>query len=98
MAEFKVVFDEMRSAATNVAKANEAFREAAQKLQTASNNLTEVWEGSAREKFVSAMDQRRAWYDQMAQIVDNYVAELNQIADAYNETDQRGASIIRNGR
>lgn len=91
----EVTCSELRTAASNITKANESFRNAAQKLQQAGAELTDIWEGPTRDKFVSGMEQRKTWYEEMAVIVDDYVTMMNSIAEKYEEMDAKGAALVR---
>lgn len=91
----EVTCSELRAAASNISKANESFRNAAAKLQQAGTELTDIWEGPTRDKFVSGMEQRKTWYEEMAVIVDDYVTMMNSIADKYEEMDAKGAALVR---
>lgn len=91
----EVTCSELRAAASNIAKANESFREAANRLWSSGEALTSVWEGDSRDKFVSGMEQRKTWYEQMASIVEEYVTMMNNFAEKYEEMDAQGAAIVR---
>lgn len=91
----EVTCSELRAAASNISKANENFREAAQKLQSAGAELTDIWAGDSRDKFVSGMEQRKTWYEEMSVIVDDYVTMMNNIAEKYEEMDAKGAALVR---
>lgn len=91
----EVTCSELRNAASNISKANESFREAAEKLQQAGTELTDIWAGDTRDRFVSGMEQRKTWYEQMATIVDDYVTMMNNIAEKYEEMDAKGAALVR---
>lgn len=94
---FNVTLSELRSAASDIAKANSDFREAATKLESASNEFSSMWTGPSSELFREKMEERRVWYTQMAEIVDSYVSTINQIATEYEEMDAAGAALIKNG-
>lgn len=91
----EVTCSELRNAASSISKSNDAFRDAAAALQAAAEELTSIWEGDSRDKFVSGMEQRKVWYEQMSEIVDEYVQSMNDIAAKYEEMDEQGASIVR---
>ncbi len=91
----EVTCSELRSAASSISKSNEAFRDAAAALQAAAEELTSIWEGDSRDKFVSGMEQRKTWYAQMADIVDEYVQSMNEIASKYEDMDAQGAALVR---
>lgn len=91
----EVTCSELQSAAQRISQANEEFRTAASNLQAAGEELTSVWEGDTRDKFVSGMEQRKSWYEQMSAIVDEYVQVMQQIAEKYEQMDAQGAALIR---
>lgn len=91
----QVTCSELRSAAQKIAQANEEYRAAAGNLQAAADEVAGMWEGDTRDKFVSGMEQRKAWYEQMSGIVDEYVQVMQQIADKYEQMDAQGAALIR---
>ena len=90
-----VTASELRSAASNISKANEAFRSAANSLQAAGEELSEQWEGDTKDKFVTAMAERKTWYAEMSTILDSYVKTMQEFADKYEEMDERSAAAIR---
>lgn len=94
---FGVTLSELRSAASDISKANSDFREAATKLENAANEFSSMWTGPSSELFREKMEERRVWYTQMAEIVDSYVSTINQIATEYEEMDAAGAALIKNG-
>lgn len=91
----EVTCSELRAAASNISKANEAFRDAANKLYAAGEELMSIWEGDSRDKFQSGMEQRKTWYAEMSEIVSEYVETMNNIAEKYEEMDAKGASLVR---
>lgn len=91
----EVTCSELRTAASNISKANESFRDAAANLQAAAEELMSIWEGDSRDKFESGMEQRKTWYAQMSEIVDEYVQSMNEIAEKYEQMDAQGRSIIK---
>lgn len=92
----EVTVSELQSAASKIAAQNEAFRDALAALQNANSALCDGWTGSAHEDFVSNMEQRFNWYNQMASLVDEYVKMMNDTATRYQETDRDAVSKIRN--
>ena len=93
--KLEVTCSELKSAASAISKANEAFRDAAANLQAAAEELMNTWVGDSRDKFASGMEERKVWYEQMSEIVTEYVQSMNQIADQYEEMDQKGAQLVR---
>lgn len=93
--KIEVTCSELKSAASAISKSNEAFRDAAANLQAAADELMSIWEGDSRDKFSSGMEQRKVWYEQMSEIVGEYVQSMNQIAEQYEQMDQKGAQLVR---
>lgn len=95
MPNIKVSTSEMQNAASKVSQANETFRAAAAALKAAANALADTWEGGAHDAFVQEQQEIDKWYAMMADVVDGFVANLNQSAVDYDETDAKGAQMIR---
>jgi len=95
MPNIKVSPSEMQNAASKVSQANETFRAAAAALKAAANELADTWEGGAHDAFVQEQQEIDKWYAAMAEVVDGFVTNLNQSAVDYDETDAKGAQLIR---
>lgn len=91
----EVTVSEIQNAASKISAQNEAFRDAMNSLQNATNALSDSWTGAAHEDFVAAMTDRFTWYTQMAEIVDSYVKMMQDAASRYTDTDSRAAAAIR---
>lgn len=90
----RVTVSELRSAAQKLSQACESYRAAASSLKGAADALAGTWEGDSQVAFVNEQEQANAWYNNMAEIVDTYVAQLNAAASKYEETDAEAAQII----
>ncbi len=93
--KIEVTCSELKSAASAISNANQSFMESAENLQAAADELMSIWIGDSRDKFASGMEQRKVWYKQMSEIVGEYVQSMNQIADQYEQMDQKGAQLVR---
>ena len=90
----RVTVSELQSAAQKLSQACESYRAAAASLKSAADALAATWEGDSQVKFAAEQEQANAWYNKMAEIVDNYVAQLNSAAAKYTETDSEAANLI----
>ncbi|MBR2942556.1 MAG: WXG100 family type VII secretion target [Clostridia bacterium] len=92
-----VTISELVGAANSIKQANEAFRAAAEAMKQAAAALAEEWSGDARDAFVAEQEQIDSWYKTMAEVVDGYIAAMQQSAADYQETDNEAANIVKKG-
>lgn len=90
-----VTISEMSAAASAIAQANQEWRDTITALMKANQALVDVWQGETRDRFVEGMEKRHTWYTNMADLVDELVATLNENANTYTEMDQDLVNIIR---
>lgn len=95
MANIMVTISELESAAEKIAQACEQYQTAANNLKAAADNLAGTWEGDSQVAFVTEQDHANAWYMKMADIVNEYVAQMKAAAAKYQETDAMAAQTIR---
>lgn len=95
MSLIKVKISELQNAASKVSQANASFRDAAVALKAAADALADKWDGGAHDAFVQEQEQIDKWYKMMAEVVDGFVASMNQAAIDYNDTDIDAANLIR---
>ena len=95
MANIKVTVSELQSAADEITKAADAYRSAAASLKSAADNLAGTWEGDSQVAFVEEQTNANNWYNKMAQIADQYAAQMKSAAAKYAETDQNAANTIK---
>lgn len=94
MAKFDVIISGLQSSAGKIAQACEEYQAAANSLKGAADALAGTWEGDSQVAFVNEQDQANQWYMKMAEIVNDYVAELKKAAEEYVKADQEAARII----
>ena len=95
MANITVTISELQNAAEKISQACEQYQAAANSLKSAADALAATWEGDSQVAFVNEQEQANAWYLKMAEIVNEYVAEMKAAASKYEETDQEAAQTIR---
>lgn len=95
MANIMVTISELQNAAERISQACEQYQAAANSLKSAADALAATWEGDSQVAFVNEQEQANAWYLKMADIVNEYVAEMKAAASKYEETDQSAAQTIR---
>lgn len=94
MQTLKVTISELQHGSSALRSAKQAFLEASTQMKQAANELGETWEGPARDVFIREQEQIDQWYQQMAEVVENYAAAMDKAAIQYQETDAEGAQII----
>lgn len=95
MTEITVTISEMKSVAGTIERAVRDFREAAEQVFQCAEALSETWEGASRDAFIQEQQNANEWYNQMMDIVNDYVTILHTAADDYQTADTTAASIIR---
>lgn len=95
MANIMVTISELQNAADKIAQACEQYQAAANSLKSAADALAATWEGDSQVAFVNEQEQANAWYLKMADIVNEYVAQMKAAAAKYEETDASAAQTIR---
>ncbi len=95
MARFEVTVSEMQNAANKIQQAAENFREAAAQVLASAQALSESWEGDSQVAFADEQQKANQWYNRMMEIVDTYVASLQNAAKTYQEADDESAANIR---
>ena len=95
MARFEVTVSEMQSAANKISQAAQDFLNAANQTFASAQQLAESWEGDSQVAFVAEQQQANEWYKKMVEIVNTYVASLNNAAKAYQQADSEAAANIK---
>ena len=90
-----VTISELQSSADKIAQACEQYQAAAYSLKSAADELAGTWEGDSQVAFVNEQEQANQWYMKMADIVNEYVAQMKAAAAKYQETDASAAQTIR---
>lgn len=90
-----VTISELQSSADKIAQACEQYQAAANSLKSAADELAGTWEGDSQVAFVNEQEQANQWYLKMADIVNEYVAQMKAAAAKYQETDASAAQTIR---
>ena len=93
----ELTMSELVGATNSIKQANEAFRQAANAMKQAAQALAEEWSGDARDAFVAEEEQIDSWYATMAEVVDGYIAAMQQTAADYEETDTAAANAVKKG-
>ena len=95
MARFEVTVSEMQSAANKISQAAENFLNAANQTFASAQQLAESWEGDSQVAFQAEQQQANEWYKKMTDIVNTYVASLQNAAKSYQQADNEAASTIK---
>ena len=71
------------------------FSAATQATKEAADTVAAGWEGDAREAFVTEQREAIPYYNEMAQLVNDYIGKVRSASKAYTTTDAEGARILR---
>ncbi len=95
MARFEATISELMNAANRISQAAEDFRNTAQQVFSAAQQLAGTWEGDSQVAFVNEQEQANQWYNKMMDIVSTYVESLQKAAEAYQKADEEAAANIK---
>jgi uncharacterized protein YukE len=88
---------EMHESAESIRKYCEDFKETAQQLKQATDNLTQSadgWNSEASEIFNNNITDAKRWLDEIAAVVDEFSAAIDEAAEKYVETDAQAAQAF----
>ncbi len=94
MARFEVTVSEMQSAANKIAQEAENFLNAANQTFSAASALSESWEGDSQVAFQAEQQKANEWYKKMVDIVNTYVASLQNAAKEYQRADEKAKAAV----
>lgn len=95
MAEFDVTLSAMETASANIKTYTQSFKEEADAVYSAAQNLSEAWTGDASQTFVDNMEQLHRWMMEMSAVLDTYSAALNTAKGEYGTADEQSAKNFR---
>ena len=95
MARFEVTVSEMQNAANKISQAAQDFLNTANQTFACAQQLAESWEGDSQVAFQAEQQQANEWYKKMTDIVNTYVASLQNAAKSYQQADNEAASTIK---
>ena len=86
--------NEMHESAESIRKYCQDFKDAATALKAATDTLTqssEGWQSEASEIFNANITDAKRWLDEIAAVVDEFSAAIDEAAEKYVETDSQAA-------
>lgn len=93
MSFFEVTSGEVRTKASALQQLNQQFKSKATDLSEKEQGLVNMWEGSAKNSFHQAFTKDKGQMDVFSQLIDQYVMALNEIAQKYDEAEQRATEL-----
>ena len=87
MSGFMVMVDiaQLLSAANNMNNALETYRGAIDGLRSAAQDLASKWEGDGQVAFVNDQEAAYRWYNSLAQVTAEMIAEARRTVDRYRD-------------
>ena len=86
MVELLVDIAQLAQAASNMNSALDTYQSAIDSLNTAANDLASKWEGDGQVAFVNDQAAAYRWYNSLAEVVQEMIAEARRIADRYRDS------------
>ena len=86
--------NEMYESAESIRQYCQEFKDAATALKTATDTLTQVaegWQSEASEIFNANITDTKRWMDEIAAVVDEFSAAIDEAGEKYVDTDSQAA-------
>lgn len=93
MAYFQVTSSELKSKAGRLSDLNSQFKARASQLGEQETSLCSMWEGQAKDTFHQAFLRDRQQMDVFIQLIDRYIQALLEIANRYEQAENRNREI-----
>ena len=95
MAEIMVTPQILNQKADELDRLNSQFKSQVQELQGSENNVSNMWEGEARDAFHNTFNRDKGYWDQFSSAVREYATTLREDARRYSQTEQKNAQMFR---
>lgn len=92
MAQFGLTSSDITAAINSLTNDNNEFRTRVNELITAQQQLSTMWTGDANAAFTTAFNADNEKWQAFAQLVDAYVATLNNILKIYVQAEAENAA------
>lgn len=89
---------EMHESAESIRQYCQEFKETANQLKSATDTLTqdsEGWQSEASEIFNANITDAKRWLDEIATVVEEFSAAIDEAGEKYTETDSEAAQGFR---
>lgn len=96
MSFFEITSGEVRSKAAALLELNQQFKNKAEELSENEGGLISMWEGVAKDNFHQAFTHDKSQMDVFTSLIERYVEALYEIAQKYEEAEQRAAELAAN--
>lgn len=93
MVMIQVTSSGLRNAAETLQSLNSQFKGKTEELWGREQELSQMWEGQAKDAFHGAFVKDRQQMEAFCQLIDRYVQALLEIAARYEQAEARNAEI-----
>lgn len=88
MIELLVDVAQLMSAANNMEQARQTYMSALDTLRSAADELASKWEGDGKVAYQNDQEAAFRWYNSMAEVVGEMIAEARRTAERYSDRIQ----------
>jgi WXG100 family type VII secretion target len=92
---FRVQISGLNSGVTELVTLNQQFTNVMKQLQESVATLSAQWEGEAKEKYNTAMNQDVEMMLKFSELMQRYIEALADISKNYSNTEQTNVGIIK---
>lgn len=93
MAKFRVTTAQLRNKANELENLKTQFQNQVTALREGNTRLGGEWKGDARTQFDMQFQKDAQQFDQFAEGIGKYIAQLRKDADDYDEAERRNAEL-----
>ena len=85
----------MESAARNMEKGVQNFRNSVQQVSKTANSLGSMWKGDSHDAFIKEQVEMVRYCEELARLVDETIASLRESVKVYTQTDAECAKLLK---
>jgi len=93
MYQFRVTFQQLKSAIDQLTQLNSQFKSSVENLESTETRLCGMWEGSTRDKFDAEFKKDKGQMDAFYNAVQQYITVLQNALEEYTKAEQINTEI-----
>lgn len=95
MAKYEVTVAQLKSVKGELESYNSEFRNRVKDLESKQQELKAMWQGDANDAFNAAFEGDKDKWEQFANLMEQYIAALEQIAARYEQAEAANVDIAK---
>lgn len=96
MAQYEVTSAQLKQAMSNLSSYNEQFLQRVADLVNKQGELSNMWQGDAKNTFDQAFNNDKDLWQKFAQVIQQYIEALGKIAELYEKAEAANVETAKN--